>query len=345
VLQWSALGLLVACPSLPWLFYLPRHADPTDTQAAAFTGSKALACSSLEDKGKPALLCYEMPYKSFAVEFDDEIGNSAEIAPLLTAIFSMVTGSACVCSPPPPPAYPLVLLPRNCIHPFLNNAHPPFSPTAVYAISLILLLPAALFTSITAYRLKNHLRHDAMPPHQGCNRYTLVLTIALACLGCAATGAVVGTASSLVAPSSINAILKLAITSFDPSQATSGGLLGPTFAALALAACATAVTLLLMAVQCFPGLSALPGFGLLRCCPTQGSSSSNAVFLSSATLAASERELEVGLLREAGPYFAAPGRTQQHSLSFTAPDGTQQHSLNFAAPGGAAAPPDPASTY
>jgi hypothetical protein len=184
----------------------------------------------------------------------------------------------------------------------------------VYAISLILLLPAALFTSIAAYRLKNHQCHDAMPPHQGCNRYTLMLTLTLACLGCSAVGAVVGTASSLVAPSSIAAILRLA-PSFDPSQVTSTGLLGPTCAALAVAASVTAAALLLMAVQCYPGLSALPGFGLLRCYPAQGSSSSNAVFLPSATLAAPERELEVGLLREGGPYFAAPGGTQLNSLN------------------------------
>jgi hypothetical protein len=65
VLQWSALGLLVACPSLPWLFYQPRDVDPAQPVAFAVTGFGGLYCMYLEENGKPALAPTSFPSSCF----------------------------------------------------------------------------------------------------------------------------------------------------------------------------------------------------------------------------------------------------------------------------------------
>ena len=132
-----------------------------------------------------------------------------------------------------------------------------------YVFSLLLLLPAAVLTSASAYRLKLHLAHGQPTPTEGCALAAHPLASLLALLGFMCTSATVGAAFNLAGPT-----VGAAATTYLPAiSGTTGngpsivGMPGPLVGALAIACSLVACALLLLLRCCFPALSSLPGYG------------------------------------------------------------------------------------
>ena len=134
----------------------------------------------------------------------------------------------------------------------------------MYFFALTTLLPAAIITSVSTYRLKLHLRHGIAPPSTGCSRCGHAAALALATLGAVITLAVMGAALNLVGPT-----VTAFINTLSPGAASIGGNFIPTIAGmpgltLAILAmlCAVLAAALLLSTLCCTGLTALPGFGV-----------------------------------------------------------------------------------
>ncbi len=133
----------------------------------------------------------------------------------------------------------------------------------MYLFAITTLLPAAIITSVSTYRLKLHLRHGAPLPTTGCSRCGHAAALALSCLGAVVTLALMGAALNLVGPTAtafISTNVPGGTSTFPPQIA---GMPGPTLAILAMF-CAVLAAVLLLSTLCCTGLTALPGFGV-RC--------------------------------------------------------------------------------
>ena len=166
---------------------------------------------------------------------------------------------------------------RKGLAPLTGHPTPPPPPTsppparAGYVFALVLLLPAALVTSIAAYKLKNFLLHS-LPIHtHGCAPGNLFIALLLALLGALATlgtaGAALSTGAAVVAAQAnpFTAIVP-PLTAAAGSGVTAAGMPGPALGGIALALAPLAAALLLYAYSCAPGLRALPGFGAPCAC-------------------------------------------------------------------------------
>ncbi len=164
----------------------------------------------------------------------------------------------------------LLPAPRNTL-PLTPPPPPPPSfysifPATVYVFALITLLPAAIITSVSAYRVKLHLRHGIPPPTTGCSSCGYTAALVLSSLGAITTLAIMGAAFNLVGPA-----LTAVINTASPGAAAAGGAFipivvgmpGPTLAILAML-CSVLGAALLLCTLCCTSLTALPGFGT-RC--------------------------------------------------------------------------------
>ena len=130
----------------------------------------------------------------------------------------------------------------------------------MYFFALTTLVPAAALTSLGAYRVKNFLRHGVPPPALGLSRHSHALALALSCLGSLALVAALGSAFTLVGPTSA-----AFLASVSPASAgvalRADGMPGPLFAAMAMAF-SLAASALLVSTLCFTGVTGLPGFAV-----------------------------------------------------------------------------------
>ena len=166
-----------------------------------------------------------------------------------------------------------------------------------YVFSLILLLPAALFASASAYRLKLLLAHGTPAPTEGCASIFFPLATALSLLGLVCTIGTMSAAFDLAGPS-INVLSNAYIprAAGSPNAPSIEGMPGPVVGALAIVCSLLASALLLPLACCAPRLAALPGYGAgRRACGASGAN----------PLAQAQAQLHGASQQGAYPLFAA----------------------------------------
>ena len=189
-LLYFAFGFLIVAPTVPWV----RINIPSNNGGPGFVYS-----------GSMLNFYFCQP----------PLPTSTSVAPFCVSYD--LAAAANTVGPPPVPGTVAVTLP--IVASTASNI-----AVCCYVFSLLLLLPAAVLTSVSAYRLKLHLAHGQPTPTEGCAA----------------------------------AAHPLANTDTGPSIV---GMPGPVVGALAIACSLVASALLLFLWSCFPGLASLPGYG------------------------------------------------------------------------------------
>lgn len=225
-LLWLAGGFLLAAPSVPWLYFFTNAAQQQVVVVSPLFVSQCFVSGG----GFP--IC--------------PIRLSMNNSPEGVRALNMFGAGA------PPVAFTDAVAAAGAI------------AACAYAFTLLLLLPAAVFVSLSAYRLKNHLAHGAALPAEGCCvRSNFAIGTALAVLGSIATAGTVIGAFVLSGPTVSNLYATLGAPAISGSSPpTFMGMPGPVLGALALVSALIAASIL-VAQTCASSLTALPGFAVL----------------------------------------------------------------------------------
>ena len=225
-----AFGFLLVAPTVPWVRINSQNRD-----------------------GSPGSFVYTGTMFSFYI-CQPPLLASASSTPLCAAYDLAVAANTLM---PPPASSGAGALALPIVASTANNI-----AICCYVFSLLLLLPAAVLTSVSAYRLKLHLAHGQPTPTEGCAMAAHPLANILALLGFVCTTATVGAAFNLAGPTvGTAATAYLPAISGTDNGPSIAGMPGPVVGALAIACSLVASALLLLLSSCFPGLAALPGYG------------------------------------------------------------------------------------
>jgi len=194
--------------------------------------------------------------------------------------------------------------------------------------SILLLFPAALVTSIAAYKLKNHLKHSMITHMEGCG--SLFWAVVMTALGMVSVVGIVGGALSTgTAVLAAQSTPGNALVSFSSGAGGADSLSvtpGPMLGAIALVFSVLASALLVGVWFGFPWVRALPGFGPPSCCtpsttitypsttityPHSGMGGGREVYNNNPLSAAAPGKGGVGGVVVAGPPLLPPGWSKQ----------------------------------
>ena len=230
VLLWFATGFLLAAPSVPWVYLKIDQSNFGFIQVYTGTMFNFYMCSSGgQSTGMPSPLCVSYP-----------LATAAQLGPSTPA--QLPNGGGTI-------TLPIVASTAQSI------------AICCYVFSILLLLPAAILTSVSAYRLKLFLSHGKPTPTEGCAFIAFPAASVFAHLGLVCTIGTIAGAFNLAGPT-ISGVAPIYFPGPPQFNTTSiVGMPGPAFGALAIVCSLVACCLLLVPSCCIPALKTLPGFG------------------------------------------------------------------------------------
>jgi hypothetical protein len=228
-LLWFATGFLLAAPTVPWVWLTlnPRFVV-SGSMLTVFSCQAVLPTSGL-----PSPLCQAFP-----------IGAAARL---------FIPGA---------PSIPLPNGGTTTLPTIAANAQN--VAVCCYVFSLLILLPAAVLASASAYRLKQYLSHGTPTPIEGCAFTAFPAATFLSFLGLLSTIGILW-AAIYIAGFTIGGTAASALLPNSPGAVRLAEMPGPVYGALALVCSFLAFSLLLLPTLCNPDMKTLPGYGWCGC--------------------------------------------------------------------------------